>query len=205
MPQLAEVFAGSGDAAAWGFALAQLPTGAEVLWVQDRLSGLEMGRPSGAGLKRYGADPARFTLVRTKNAKEALWAMEEGLKCTTLGAVIGEITGNPKALDFTATKRLAMRAERAGVPVILLRIGGQRSLSAARRRWAVEALPSVRHRFDPKAPGAPRWQAELFRGRDMRPGTWEAGYEPKAHRLNLSAPLRHPEVAEAQVRAANTL
>jgi protein ImuA len=57
--------------------------------------------------------------------------MEEGLKCAALSAVVGEIWGNPKALDFTATRRLAVAAERGGVPALLLLFGAAPNLSGA--------------------------------------------------------------------------
>ena len=43
--------------------------------------------------------------------------MEQGAGCAGLSAVVGEIHGAPAVLDFTATKRLALRAEASGVPV----------------------------------------------------------------------------------------
>ena len=74
-----------------------------------------------------------------------------------LGAVVGEISGNPAALDFTASKRLTLRAEASGVPLWLIRSHDAQGLSAARERWRVGASPSMRHPHDPGAPGAPRW------------------------------------------------
>ena len=50
--------------------------------------------------------------VEARDARDALWAMEEGLRCAALSAVIGEIWGDPRALDFTATRRLAVASER---------------------------------------------------------------------------------------------
>ena len=52
--------------------------------------------------------------VEARDARDALWAMEEGLRCAgAVGAVIGELWGDPAALDFTATRRLAVAAERS--------------------------------------------------------------------------------------------
>lgn len=201
--ELTEVFASGGDAGAIGFALAQLPAGKPLLWVQDRLSAFEAGRPHGGGLKRFGADPDRLVLVCARDAGDVLWTMEEGLKCAALGGVIGEVWGAARALDFTASKRLALRAERTGIPVTLLRFSAPEDLSAARRRWRVTSLPSAPHPGDPKAPGAPRWRAELFRARDRTPGVWEAEYDGAAHRLRLAPTLPDPALAPAQLRAAS--
>src|SRR5690606_5600921 len=108
---------------------------------------------------------------------DALWAMEEGLRCSGIGAVIGELYGDPAALDFTATRRLAVAAERSQVPCWLVRIGGMANLSGARMRWRIASLPSLSHDLDPKAPGAAAWEAELFRARGAAPGRWRIIHE----------------------------
>ena len=64
--------------------------------------------------------------VEARDARDALWAMEEGVRCAGLSAVIGELWGDPRALDFTATRRLAVAAERYGVACWLVRLGGTR-------------------------------------------------------------------------------
>lgn len=198
--QLVELFAPARDGAALGFALAGLPKRAPILWVQDRMSGLEMGRPSGLALARFGADPAQVILAAARDAKEVLWTMEEGLRCTALGAVLGEIWGAPRALDFTATKRLALRAEAQGIRTVLIRFGATPDLSAARQRWHIASAPAAAHPHDPRAPGAPRWRAEMFRARDGKPGTWMAAYDAQTHRLDLSAASGDPALAAAPLR-----
>ena len=189
------------DAAATGFVLAALPwDGAPILWVQDRLSRREGGRPylPGAG-KPVPAAP--ILRVEVSHPRDVLWAMEEGAACAGLGAVVGEIHGDPAVLDFTATKRLALRAEASGVPVWLIRAGGAAGLSAARERWRIGASPSAPHPHDPHAPGAPAWEAELFRAAGRPPGRWEARHEPglgnggQADRLRLVPPSRDRALA----------
>ncbi len=196
--QLVEMFADFRDAGAAGFALAQVPRGGRILWIQERLVALETGRPFGEACERFGCNIERLVLACSRNTADLLWAMEEGLRCGSLAAIIGEAWGNPRALDFTATKRLAMRAERQGVPVFLLRYNAQADLSAARQRWNVRSLPSAPHPYDAKAPGAPRWQGELFRARDTRPGVWAVEYDRAAHRLDLVSPLPDPAVEPAR-------
>ncbi len=196
---LSEVFAtNAADAACVGFGLTGLTglTGlacgaAPLFWAQDRLSRQETGLPYLPGL------PGRAIIrVDVNRPVDVLWAMEEGLKCTSLGAVIGEIWGNPKALDFTATKRLVMRAERYKLPCWLIRRAASPDLSAAGNRWRVTSLPSLPHPHDPKAPGDPRWQVELFRSRYGPPGTWVATYDRAADRVDISAPFRDGAVAK---------
>lgn len=172
-PTLSEIFAASGRDAGWmGFVLPQLPPGKPWLWVQDRMAVLEAGQLYAPGL---GHDD--IIHVAARDAKSALWAMEEGLRCSALGAVIGEMSGDPAALDFTATRRLAVAAERHGVAALLIRLGGHANLSGARFRWRVGSAPSLPHPFDPKAPGAPVWDAELFRARGAAPGRWRLTHE----------------------------
>jgi protein ImuA len=179
-PTLAELFAAAPRDGGWaGFLLANLAAAAAtgpLLWVQDRMAILEGGRVHPPGLGRVGAD---LIHVEARDARTALWAMEEGLRCAGLAAVVGEVWGDPAALDFTATRRLAVAAERSGVPAWLIRLGGQASLSGARQRWRLASAPSLDHPFDPKAPGAPAWEAELFRARGTAPGQWTVSNDPR--------------------------
>ncbi len=185
---LSEVFAVTAmDPAVTGFVLAHLRHKTRpILCVQDHVSAQEAGRLYVPGLRHLRS----LVQVDVTRPADALFAMEEGLRCGELSAVIGEIWGDPQALNFTATKRLMMRAEASGVPCWLIRRNAQASLSAARDRWRVSSLPSERHPYDARAPGAARWQAELFRSRHLKPGTWTVSYDRSADRLNFSTPFR---------------
>jgi protein ImuA len=191
---LSEVFSTTApDAGMAGFVLAMIPRRkTPILWVQDSLSEKEAGRPYLPGL-RTGRSMIHITLGR---AADVLWAMEEGLRCAALGVVIGEIWGDPPVLDFTATRRLAVRAEATKLPCWLMRRAATPDLSAARNRWRITSLASEAHPHDPQAPGNPRWQAELFRSRHAQPGTWVATYDRAADRVDFSTPLRDGAVAE---------
>jgi protein ImuA len=192
-----EVFAsgneGSGAAAALALAL-DAPDAAEdarsVLWVQDRAAVRLTGRPYRPGLP--AALRRRVVHVAAATPEDALFALEEGLRCRELACVIGEIAGNPRALDFTASRRLSLAAERYGVPLVLVRLDAARDLSAARMRWQVAAAPSPPPRWNAAAPGLPAWRAELFRARGHPPGEWilsllpdglsASGLDPSAER-----------------------
>jgi protein ImuA len=190
---LIEVFSPeASDAAAIGFALAHIGRGAKpVLWVQDRMSQSQTGRPYLAGI-------GSVLLIRVDVSRPAdvLWAMEDGLRCKTLSAVIGEIWGDPPALSFTATKRLVLRAEASGVPVWLIRRAADVSLSAARERWRVASLPSAPHPDDLRALGSPRWRAELFRSRSAQPGQWVVCHDRATDHLDFSATIGDGALAE---------
>ena len=184
---LSEVFAETvADAGAVGFVLSQLAKGsAPILWIQDRLSRRETGRPHLAGLSAGRS----FLLLQVAQPADVLIAAEEGLRCKALVAVVAELWGDPPALNFTATKRLALRAEAVRVPCWLIRHGGTPDLSAARDRWRIASLPSAPDPDDVKSPGDPRWQLELFRSRNKPPGLWVAHHDRSSDRLDLSAPV----------------
>jgi protein ImuA len=178
-PTLSELFAGSPRDAGWtNFLLAQADRGKPLLWIQDRMAILESGRIYPPGLGR-----GELIHVEARDARAALWAMEEGVRCSGLAAVIGELWGDPQALDFTATRRLAVAAERSGVPCWLVRLAGTANLSGARMRWRIASGPSLANPFDPRAPGISAWDAELFRARGHVPGRWNIAHEAGAFRL----------------------
>ena len=186
-PTLSELFAASARDAGWaGFLLPQIDRARPLLWVQERMAILESGRIHPPGLSDRlesgriyppGLPFADLIHVEARDARAVLWAMEEGLRCAGLSAVIGEVWGDPAALDFTATRRLAVAAERSGVAAYLIRLGGHACLSGARMRWRIASAPSLPHPLDPRAPGAPVWDAELFRARGAVPGRWTISHE----------------------------
>jgi protein ImuA len=184
---LSELFTASPRDAGWaGFLLAQTERSKPLLWVQERMAILESGRIYPPGLGSMELIP-EIIHVEARDARAALWAMEEGLRCSGLSGVIGELWGDPQALDFTATRRLAVAAERSGVPCWLARLGGTANLSGARMRWRIASGPSLANMFDPRAPGASAWDAELFRARGHPPGRWSITHEAGAFHL-VSAP-----------------
>jgi protein ImuA len=141
-----------------------------LLWVQDR-SALKLGgRPYRAGLPEIFRH--RLIHIVCEKPEDALFALEESLRCRDVAAVIGEVAGNPKAFDFTASRRLTLTAEKHGVPLWLVRLDAAHDLSSARMRWDVRAAPSPHPRWNRDAPGTPAWQADLFRARMHPPGTW---------------------------------
>ena len=191
---LSELFAGHARDAGWsGFLLPQIDRSRPLLWVQDRMAILESGRiyPPGLGL-------ADLIHVEARDARAALWAMEEGLRCSALSAVIGELWGDPTSLDFTATRRLAVAAERSGVACWLVRLNGTANLSGARMRWRIASRPSLANPFDPRAPGLPAWDAELFRSRASPPGRWSIAHDGPADAFHLVAGVGDRTLGEEQ-------
>lgn len=180
-----EIFACSGEASGSGAALALAlddlrhasraeKVGAEdrraVLWVQTREAARLSGRPYRAGLP--AALRHRLIHVLAGKPEDALFALEEAVRCREVAFVIGEVAGNPRGLDFTASRRLTLTAERHGVPLYFVRLDAARDLSSARMRWDIRAARSAPPEWNAQAPGAPAWHAELFRARGHAPGAW---------------------------------
>ena len=132
-PTLSELFATHPRDGGWaGFLLAQLDLSKPLLWVQDRMAILESGRIHPPGL------PSQDLIhVEARDARDALWAMEEGVRCAALSCVIGELWGDPARARFHRDRRLAVASERSGVPCWLVRLGGNANLSGARMRWRI--------------------------------------------------------------------
>ena len=210
-PFHSEIFAPATEASGAGLALAlahdaltSLDAEAEdtrqVLWVQDRGAIRLGGRPCLAGLP----PDLRHRLIHVAAAtpEEALFALEEGLKCRDLACVIGEIAGNPRALSFTASRRLSLTAERHGVRLWLVRLDAAPDLSSARMRWQARAAPSPLPRWNPAAPGAASWHAELFRARAHAPGEWILSDDNETLRLRPDPDLAAQAVTPDPVRVA---
>lgn len=203
-PLHSEIFASTGDASGAGLALALARDALQVagkgddpladahdrrqvLWVQDARAVQRSGRPYAQGLPPDLRE--RLIHVEAKTPEDALFALEEGLKCCDLACVIGEITGNPRTLNFTASRRLSLTAERHGVALWLIRLDAAPELSSARMRWQARAAPSAAPCWNPAAPGAPAWQAELFRARSHAPGKWILSNDDGRLRARRSDPI----------------
>jgi protein ImuA len=124
----------------------------------------ETGFPYGPGLLSFGIDPKAVVVIRAHTIVELLWAAEEALACIGVAAVIADVATDPKALDFTASRRLGMRATQSRTTFFLLRYGLGRTASAARMRWHLTPALSGEVRFDPREPGESRWRLTLEKG-----------------------------------------
>lgn len=195
-----EIFVDTGadSGAGFGFALARArallsPERPALLLLQLAHEGRALGLPYAPGLAGAGLPPERLVLVRAKTLTELLWAAEEALSSRALAAVIAELSGRPRLFDFTAGRRLGLRAAATGTGLFLLRYGRWREPSAARWRWRLRPAPSAPLAFDPRAPGAPLWRARLEKGASLSPhaAEWLTGPERAA-----PAPPAAPDRAE---------
>lgn len=113
-------------------------------------------------------DPARLLMVTAHRDEDLFWAMEEGLRCPGIAAVVGET----RAADPTAGRRLSLAAEKNGVPALLLRPQPAPPQSVCATRWRIASAPSC---STPglKDVGAARWRLELRRNRFGTPSAAE--------------------------------
>jgi protein ImuA len=159
-----------------------------VLWcLQDRA--IEAGEIYPPGLARLRLDATRLLAVRVRRDTDTLWAMEEGLRCTGLAAVVGEV----RMADLTASRRLQLAAEAGGIPALLLRPSSEiPEPSAAATRWRIAAAPSRPRGWAAELgePGPACWQATLFRCRGGAPGSWLMEWDDETGDLALAAPVR---------------
>ena len=105
--------------------------------------------------------------IERKKEKEVVWTIEEALKCTNLTTVVGELA----ELDFTESRRLQLAIEKSGVSCFLLRHKPRNLTTASTSRWQVKPLPSD---IEDSLPGVghPRWQVNLLKVRNGKPGSW---------------------------------
>jgi protein ImuA len=188
------------DGVTTGFCLALLArleqarrNAGQILWVSRHS---DLYPPA---LRSQTLDPGRFLLVRARSDAEVLWAMEEGLRCARLAAVVGEVDG----LDRLAGRRLQLAAEASrhergpesmGVTAFALhrrfrppRRG--RAASAALSRWRVTAAPS-NDGLGESFLGRPRWRLDLLRCRGAAPGSWQVEWDDAACGFSLAPALR---------------
>lgn len=125
----------------------------------------------------FGIDPGKIIFVNLAREKDLLWMMEEALKCNSLTAVIGEI----HQLDFTASRRLQLAVEQSKVTGFLIRQTANPNTTACVSRWKITAVASQPEDGLPGI-GFPRWNVELLKIRNGRPGSWQLEWDTNGFR-----------------------
>ena len=166
--RLHELFAlEAGDsAAAAGFAaMLSIRAGkqdAPLLWLRCGNAEARGGTVYAPGLSELGSDPDRLVVALAPDPVALLRGAADAARCAGLPALIVECWGKFPALDLTASRRLALAAERSGTTLLMLRADARPVPSAAETRWAVRAAPSD---GEAGAPGRPSFEIELLRRR----------------------------------------
>ncbi len=151
------------------------------------------------GLAAFGLDPGRLILVHAGGETDVLWAMEEGLRCSRLIAVVGEVG----TLERGAGRRLQLAARASGVTAFTLRrqrypARRAEAPSAALTRWRIAPMSSAPGSSAPGSSkdmvgrllGRPTWQAELLRCRGAAPGQWQVEWDDATGGFALATPVR---------------
>jgi protein ImuA len=119
-------------------------------------------------LTAFGVAPHKVIFISLAKDKDALWVMEEALKCAGLTAVVCEVG----ELDFKQSRRLQLAVEQSRVTGFVLRNAtGKLGSTACAARWQVTPLPSADLNGLPGL-GFLRWQVELLKVRNGQTGSW---------------------------------
>ena len=169
-----ELFALEADdaASAAGFAAMlalRARRGAEpLLWLRTDQAERSGGGLYAPGLAELGGDPAALVIGQAPDPVALLRGAADSARCAGLSALIVECWGKCPALDLTASRRLALAAERSGTTVIMFRADAEPVPSSAETRWAIRA---ARSDGEADAPGPPAFEIELLRRRAGPAGT----------------------------------
>jgi len=123
-------------------------------------------------LKLFGIRPERIIFIDVTHPREALWAIEEALKCEVLSAAIGELP----EISFAESRRLQLAVEKSNVTGFIHRVSSKNENTiACVSRWKISPLPGEMGGMP--GLGFPRWQADLLKVRNGRPGSWQISWE----------------------------
>jgi protein ImuA len=168
---------------------------APLLWCLTENAAREWGGPYGPGLIAFGLDPALILIVQARNAMDAAWALEEGLKAQAFMAALAQIEVKAPLV----ARRLGLAAQTSRTSCLLLTDHQGSGLPGTLTRWRVAAERSAGAAFDASAPGAPTWQLTLERCRGIAPArSWTVEFRDVAHGFRLAARSadRAPEAGE---------
>lgn len=165
----------AGAAAGFATTLAALALGQGMgwaLWIESDFAAAEGGTPYGPGLDLLGLPMERLIVLRVARQRDALWAMEEALKCRAASVVVAEIesaSGNDPA-----TRRLALAAGQGGGLGLILREASPARPSLAATRWEVAAVRSEPDGFGGLGPMT--FSLSLVKNRHGRTGRWHLSW-----------------------------
>ncbi|MEG3088880.1 ImuA family protein [Sphingomonas sp. PB4P5] len=171
--RLHEIFAETEDASsAGGFASmivrrAERPQ-APVVWLRQDEAQRAGGVLHMPGLVELGIGRVDLVIGVLPDPLSLLRVAADVARCAEVGVMVIELWNNPRPLDLTGTRRLAVATEASGVTALLLRVGAEQGPSAAATRWSIRALPALP--LEANAPGFAALDIELVRQRGGRTG-----------------------------------
>jgi len=178
-----------GAAAGFAMALAALALRGpgQALWIQTDFVATEAGSLYGPGLDLIGLPMKRLVVLRVPRPRDALWAMEEALKCRAAGAVVAELAS--AEADLTATRRLTLAAREGGGLGLILHPGvaSEPFPSTATTRWEVASARGERDRFGGLGPTT--FALSLVKNRRGRIGQWRLSWNHHECAFAASLPL----------------
>lgn len=159
------------------FALAALANDGSrnTLWIQTEFAANESGNIYGRGCDLFGLPARQFLLLKVSRPLDALWAMEEALKCRALTSVIAELPSDGSIADLTATRRLTLAAREGGGFGFLFRHRPSPLTSSAETRWEVAAVPSYPDQFG--GLGRTTFALSLTKNRRGPTGRWSVAWD----------------------------
>ncbi len=164
-----------------------------IVWLRSQPSARGKCVIQANGCMELGAIPENWLFGEFADRVALLRIAMDALRCTALGAVIVECWNGMRELDLTASRRLALAAEKSGIPLFLLRIDATPVPSAGQTRWQVASAPS--QSLPGRAPGRPTFDIELVRQRSGPNGlSWRLEWD-RDQRIFRDAPLSGPMVS----------
>ena len=138
-----------GAAAGFAFALAARAAkgDGDTLCIQTDFAAIESGNIYGPGCDLFGLQTKQLLILKVSRPLDALWAMEEALKCRALASVIVEFPDDGPVADLTATRRLTLAAREGGSLGFLLRHRPSLLTGSVETRWEIAAAPSRPDQF----------------------------------------------------------
>ncbi|WP_245413944.1 hypothetical protein [Fulvimarina endophytica] len=161
----------SGLAAGLASRLGATP-GRPVLWITERPALHEAGFPYPLGFHAFAVPAGAMTLVCVRRLEDAIWAAEEAARCAALSLVVLEALGNSRQLGLEGTRRLHVRAEKTGLPLVLMRQSAEPQATAAPFRLRIRPGPArpVGDLADqPRLIGAPLFRLAVEKNRFAPP------------------------------------
>lgn len=146
--------------------IAGAETPATIFWLREASAERRGGCLHAPGLAELGLDPGRVVLGVLDDPASLLKVANDVVRCPDVAVAVIELWREPRVLDLTASRRLAVAAEASGVTVLMLRAEAEPSPSAAHTRWSVAAAAAAP--LDAEAPGHPTLDITLLRQRGGR-------------------------------------